>query len=52
VDSSLDTGLRVSELAELTKNGILWQESRLMVSGKGGAFDNMILTRWTQGFLE
>jgi len=34
----LDTGLRVSELAGLTKNDILWQEKRLKVRGKGGPY--------------
>src|SRR4029453_1261271 len=32
----LDTGLRVSELAQLTKQHILWQERRLAIHGKGG----------------
>jgi integrase/recombinase XerD len=32
----LDTGLRVSELARLTKQNILWQERRLAIQGKGG----------------
>jgi integrase/recombinase XerD len=32
----LDTGLRVSELAQLTKQNILWQERRLAIQGKGG----------------
>lgn len=32
----LDTGLRVSELAQLTKQHILWQERRLAIQGKGG----------------
>jgi integrase/recombinase XerD len=32
----LDTGLRVSELAQLTKHHILWQERRLAIQGKGG----------------
>src|SRR6267142_1508352 len=32
----LDTGLRVSELAQLTKQNILWQERRLAIHGKGG----------------
>lgn len=34
----LDTGLRVSELAGLTKKNIQWQEKRLTVYGKGGPF--------------
>ena len=32
----LDPGLRVSELAKLTKDHLDWQGHRLMVSGKGG----------------
>ncbi|HYY16002.1 MAG TPA: site-specific integrase, partial [Gammaproteobacteria bacterium] len=32
----LDTGLRVSELASLTKNNLDWQNHRLMIYGKGG----------------
>lgn len=34
----LDTGLRVSELAKLTKENLDWQGHRLMVYGKGGPF--------------
>jgi integrase/recombinase XerD len=34
----LDTGLRVSELANLTPDRILWQEKRIMVYGKGGPY--------------
>jgi integrase/recombinase XerD len=34
----LDTGLRVSELAGLTKENVLWQDRRLLVHGKGGPF--------------
>ena len=34
----LDTGLRVSELASLTKENVLWQDRRLLVHGKGGPF--------------
>ena len=34
----LDTGLRVSELATLTKENILWQDRRLCVYGKGGPY--------------
>ena len=32
----LDTGMRVSELAGLTKQNIQWQERRIVVYGKGG----------------
>jgi integrase/recombinase XerD len=34
----LDTGLRVSELAGLTKDSIHWQDRRLAIRGKGGPF--------------
>jgi integrase/recombinase XerD len=34
----LDTGLRVSELANLKKDNILWQERRLVIYGKGGPY--------------
>jgi integrase/recombinase XerD len=34
----LDTGLRVGELAALTREGIDWQGKRLAVFGKGGPF--------------
>jgi len=34
----LDTGLRVSELAELTKDNVDWQMHRLMIYGKGGPY--------------
>ncbi len=34
----LDTGLRVSELAGLKKENVLWQDRRLLVYGKGGPF--------------
>ena len=34
----LDTGLRVSELAELNKSNINWQMHRLIFHGKGGPF--------------
>jgi integrase/recombinase XerD len=34
----LDTGLRVSELAGLTKNDIDWQGHRITVYGKGGPY--------------
>jgi integrase len=32
----LDTGLRVAELANLTKDNLDWQSHRIMVYGKGG----------------
>lgn len=34
----LDTGLRVSELANLTKANFDWQGHRIMVYGKGGPY--------------
>ena len=34
----LDTGLRASELANLTKSDIRWQGKRLRIRGKGGPF--------------
>jgi integrase/recombinase XerD len=34
----LDTGLRVSELATLTKENLDWQLHRLMIYGKGGPY--------------
>lgn len=34
----LDTGLRVAELASLTKDNLDWQGHRLMIYGKGGPY--------------
>jgi integrase/recombinase XerD len=34
----LDTGLRVAELANLTKDNLDWQSHRIMIYGKGGPF--------------
>jgi len=34
----LDTGIRVSELANLKKENILWQDKRLIIYGKGGPY--------------
>ena len=34
----LDTGLRVSELANLKRANLDWQTDRLMIYGKGGPF--------------
>ena len=34
----LDTGLRVSELANLRKDSLDWQNHRFMVYGKGGPY--------------
>ncbi len=36
--SLLDTGLRVSELSNLSKDNIQWQERRLVIYGKGGPY--------------
>jgi len=34
----LDTGLRLSEVADLKKENIQWQERRLVIYGKGGPY--------------
>lgn len=34
----LDTGLRLSEFAGLTKDNIQWQEKRFVIYGKGGTY--------------
>ena len=34
----LDTGVRVSELAALTRQQVQWQERRIVVFGKGGPY--------------
>jgi integrase/recombinase XerD len=34
----LDTGLRVAELAGLTKDNLDWQSHRIMIYGKGGPY--------------
>jgi len=34
----LDTGLRLSEFADLKKDNIRWQERRLVIYGKGGPY--------------
>jgi len=34
----LDTGLRLSEFADLKKDNIQWQERRLVIYGKGGSY--------------
>jgi integrase/recombinase XerD len=41
----LDTGLRVSELAKLTKDNIDWQGHRLMVYSKGGPYGSQTKRR-------
>jgi integrase/recombinase XerD len=34
----LDTGLRLSEFADLKKENTQWQERRLVIYGKGGPY--------------
>ena len=34
----LDTGLRLSEFADLKKDNVQWQERRLVIYGKGGPY--------------
>lgn len=34
----LDTGLRLSEFANLSKDNIQWQKRRLVIYGKGGPY--------------
>jgi integrase/recombinase XerD len=34
----LDTGLRVSELCNLTSQNILWQQKSISINGKGGPY--------------
>jgi len=34
----LDTGLRVSEFAALTKDNVQWQKRRLVIHGRGGPY--------------
>ena len=34
----MDTGLRLSEFADLKKDNIQWQERRLVIYGKGGPY--------------
>ena len=41
----LDTGLRISELAKLTKDNIDWQSHRLTVYGKGGPYGSQTKRR-------
>lgn len=45
VFSLLDTGVRVSELANLRRQDIQWQEKRLAVKGKGGIYGKMTKLR-------
>ena len=37
----LDAGLRVAELANLTKDNLDWQNHRLMIYGKGGPYGKL-----------
>ena len=54
----LDTGLRVAELAKLTKANLDWQSHRIMVYGKGGPYGSkskrrvLLLTDRIQPLLE
>jgi integrase/recombinase XerD len=41
----LDTGLRVSELANLRKDNLDWQNHRLMIYGKGGPYGSQTKRR-------
>ena len=41
----LDTGLRVSELCELTPKNVLWQQRQLRFKGKGGPHDKKTKVR-------
>ena len=42
----LDTGLRVDELATLTRTQIDWQGKRLKINGKGGSFGSKSKIRY------
>jgi integrase/recombinase XerD len=41
----LDTGLRVAELAHLTRDHLDWQNHRLMIYGKGGPYGSQTKRR-------
>ena len=41
----LDTGLRISELCNLTSKDILWQQRQLRFKGKGGPYGKKIKVR-------
>jgi len=41
----LDTGLRLSEFADLKKDNIQWQERRLVIYGKGGPYGKKMKRR-------
>ncbi|MGA9926226.1 MAG: site-specific integrase, partial [Isosphaeraceae bacterium] len=41
----LDTGLRVSELCDLTPKNVLWQQRQLRFKGKGGPHDKKTKVR-------
>lgn len=41
----LDTGLRVSELCNLTPQNVMWQQKSLRINGKGGPFGKMTKKR-------
>lgn len=41
----IDTGLRVSELCNLTPQNILWQQRSMRINGKGGIYGKMTKKR-------
>ncbi len=43
----MDTGLRLSEFADLKKDNIQWQEKRLVIYGKGGPYGKKTKRRIT-----
>jgi len=54
----LDTGLRLSEFADLKKKNIQWQEKRLVIYGKGGPYGKktkrriILMTDRVRGLIE
>ena len=44
----LDTGLRVSELCNLTSQNILWQQKSISINGKGGPHGKNPKKEWCQ----
>src|SRR3977135_4342469 len=43
----LDTGLRISELCDLTSKDVLWQQRQLRARGKGGPSGNKSMSRFS-----
>ena len=41
----LDTGLRISELCNLTSDNILWQQKAIRINGKGGIYGKLTKKR-------